>query len=187
MPEPTPVPNPAPAPAPKSDDTPIHIGVNVYISLLGRDIEAIYEKSADHHRVLVSPTDFTDHHPVSFETMINQFKSVLGMSDQDANNIGEQITSLDEGGKIDLKKITVDLETMYLYISYKTGQPKGQMESSEFALSIKVSFEDALPDLGFIQLHSISLKLWKLPDSIDVNRFMQVEDLQTAHDKLIAG
>lgn len=182
-----PGPAPAPTPAPKNENTPINVRVGINLSLLGREIAAIYEKAEDHHRVLVAPTDFTDHKPVSFETMINQFKSVLGMSEQETNNIGEQITSLDEGGKIDLKKITVDLETIYLYINYKSGQPKGQMESCEFALSVKVSFDDALPDLGFIQLHSISLKIWKLPASIDVNSFMLVEDIQTAHDKLITG
>lgn len=168
----------------------MNLAFGVNFDLLKTNLAAAFEKDDNGSRILLSPTKVTEPSTVTFEEMLKEFKEVLGMSDEDSKKIGTTLDSLatkKEGSKFNLNKIKVQLLAAFLYkdmpVQSKEGDGKNtnpvvndgnenvnkdekntspvtEESTTEYAFAISLDMSEALPDLGFVKLNSLSIAVW---------------------------
>lgn len=135
----------------------MNLALGVNFDLLKTNLSAIYEKSDEGNKVLLFPTKVDSPNPVTFGEMITDFKKTFGMTEEDAKKIEGSLDSVKkEGSSFDLTKVKICLQVAYFYYN----KPKKGDKETEYAVSVSVDMADALPDLGFVKLNSLSLAIW---------------------------
>lgn len=146
----------------------MNLAFGVNFDLLKTNLSAIYEKDDAGSRVLLLPTKLDSSETVSLGEMIDDFKKVLGMKEEESPKIEESLKALNkQEGQFDLNKLTFQLQSAFFY----KDMPKQGDGETEYALAISVNMENALPDFGFIKLNKLSIAVWNTDKKIVLEKF----------------
>lgn len=137
------------------------------IHILKHEMDAMVEIDKAGTKVLVKPTTLDkDPTPCTVTEMLDEFKSALGMTDEQTKAITDGIdtvcSSSETKPKIDMGKTKILLNNVYLYLN--TPKDTGQQKESEYSVGLDVDLQEAMPDFGFFRIYSLYLKVWKLPE-----------------------
>lgn len=129
------------------------LGAN--IELLKTDLNLLFNKTDGVNRFLLLPTNIEADNSVTFGEMLADFKKAFNMDGGEdiSGTIGE--LSGKDGKGIDLNKLIIKLNQAFLYI-----ENNDQGTSAEYAISVTVDATEALPDMGFARIKSLSLAVW---------------------------
>jgi Sec-independent protein translocase protein TatA len=137
------------------------LAVGVNFELLKTELAAMYEKGKSESQILLLPTKVDSPATVSLGEMIDEFKKAFGMDEKSAKQIEDSLKSVTEEGEntksnFDPEKIRFQLQAAFVYRK----APKEGDAETEYAFAIKVDLGEALPDMGFLKLNSLSIAVW---------------------------
>lgn len=135
-----------------------NVAVGLNFDLLKTNLVAMYEENEKGSEILLLPTKVDSPTSVTFEEMIKDFKNVVGMGDN-ADNIVSSLQSVKKNGStFQPEKITVSLQSAYLYKTIP--KVEGNESELDYAIAVSVDMADALPDFGFFKINSLFLAVW---------------------------
>ncbi|MDR2558931.1 MAG: hypothetical protein LBC86_05230 [Oscillospiraceae bacterium] len=136
--------------------------VGLDFDLLKTNLNAAFVKGQNGYSLLVAPTKTEATEGVTFKEMLAEFKTAFGMKESDSTSINDSFSSLNDsaGGDSDkaikIDELTFKLNQAFMYMIKESGKDM----VCEFALAITVDAQNALPDMGFFRIKSLSLAFW---------------------------
>lgn len=144
----------------QSDSFKLKLGVK--FKLLDTPLFAGVQKTnPDEYEVLLTPTDNIAGNGMYIKDMIKEINKLSGKKEGDAqaldaNQVTEQLSTLNPNSGVDWGKIRITLNQAFLY--YKKDSTNS---SVEYAISITVNARELLPsDMGLINLDCLTLSVW---------------------------
>ncbi|MCX2494918.1 hypothetical protein OQX63_15620 [Pedobacter sp. PF22-3] len=146
--------------------------LGVQFQLLKTKLVAVYEKKGTVSSFLLTPTNPDEIGSVTLGEMMEDLTKAFGTgvdkekikndlqaldSSNDTNSGKGADSGNDTDSKFDVNKLNFSLKTAYIYVN---GNVK------EYAFSIEVDCGDAIPDLGFVKMEKLVLKIWNTQKNV---------------------
>lgn len=163
----------------------MHIAFKAEFEILKKKVTGIIEKDEKGVNCLVMPAQLGDKSsgPVSFQEMLTQFKSTFNMSDADTKSINDKVVSLNQSVSSILDKVTIDLQSLYLYRGPTSAT--NLEKTTEYAVSVSMDVSEAPFDIGFVKLNTIALQVWNIPESMTAKIMPGTTSIVKLHDELL--